>query len=244
MNEPPKALLKDASLFLDFDGTLVELAPSPDAVLVEDELRTLLTRLQAKLDGRVALLSGRAIADVRGHLHPVTLAVSGSHGLEHAAAEGDVVAADRPAGLDKVVEDFRKIEGEHPGVLVEEKPLSVALHYRGAPDAEIVCHAAAEKAAIETGMTLQFGKMLVELKPSSGDKGSALEHFMTQPPFIGTRPVFVGDDLTDEHGFEAAKDLGGAGILVGPDRETAAVYRLEDVAAVRQWLGAACEELS
>jgi trehalose 6-phosphate phosphatase len=244
LNEPPKAFLKGASLFLDFDGTLVELAPSPDAVKVETELRSLLTRLQSALDGRLVLLSGRAVADLRGHLHPVSVAVGGSHGLEFAAVEGEVVAGKRPARLTEAIAEFRKLEAQYPGVLVEEKPLSVALHYRGAPEAEIVCHAAAERAAMESGMTLQFGKMLVELKPASGDKGSALRHFMTQPPFAGTVPVFIGDDLTDEHGFEAARELGGAGVLVGPERSTAALYRLEDVGAVRSWLQSASEALA
>ena len=243
LNEPPKALLNGASLFLDFDGTLVELAPSPDAVKVEEELRGLLTRLQSVLEGRLVLLSGRAVADVRGHLHPVTVAVGGSHGLELAAAEGEVIAGERPAGLTKAIKELRKLAAQYPGVLVEEKPLSVALHYRGAPQAELVCHAAAERAAMECGMTLQFGKMLVELKPASGDKGRALRHFMTQPPFAGTTPIFIGDDLTDEHGFEAASELGGAGVLVGPERATAATYRLEDVRAVRAWLQAASEAL-
>jgi trehalose 6-phosphate phosphatase len=243
LQEPPLSLLSGASLFLDFDGTLVELAPSPDAVQVGDELRTLLRLLEVKLKGRVALLSGRSVADVRGHLHPVVLAISGSHGLEHAAVEGDVIAGERAAGLEKAIEGFRELESQYPGVLVEEKPLSVALHYRGAPEAEIVCHAAAERAALETGMTLQFGKMLVELKPASGDKGYALLHFMKHPPFAGTRPVFMGDDLTDEHGFKAARELGGAGVLVGPERPTAAIYRLDDVNAVRTWLQTASEML-
>lgn len=244
LNEPPATLLKGASLFLDFDGTLVELAPSPGAVKVEKALRSLLTRLQSVLDGRLVLLSGRAVADLRGHLHPVTVAVGGSHGLEFSAVEGEVIAAERPAGLTEAVEEFRKLETQYPGVLVEEKPLSVALHYRGAPQAELVCHAAAERAAMESGMTLQFGKMLVELKPASGDKGTALRHFMTQPTFAGTTPIFIGDDLTDEHGFEAARELGGAGVLVGPERGTAATYRLEDVGAVRSWLQAASEVLA
>lgn len=243
LDEPPKALLQGASLFLDFDGTLVELAPSPDAVRVEDALRGLLTRLQSKLDGRLVLLSGRAVADLRGHLHPVSVAVGGSHGLEFAAVDGEVTAGDRPSGLAKAVEEFRRLEARYPGVLVEEKPLSVALHYRGAPTAEIACHSAAEQAAVETGMSLQFGKMLVELKPAGGDKGRALEHFMVQPEFAGTRPVFIGDDLTDEDGFAAARELGGAGILVGAERTTAATYRLDDVQEVRAWLQAASEVL-
>lgn len=243
LSEPPEALLKSATLFLDFDGTLVELAPSPDAVRVDDDLRDLLTRLQSVLEGRLVLLSGRAVTDLRGHLHPLSVAVGGSHGLEFAAAGGEVVAGERPAGLTSVVEEFRKLEAQYPGILVEEKPLSVALHYRAAPSAELVCHAAAERAALETGMTLQFGKMMIELKPSTGDKGSALRRFMAEPEFIDTGPVFIGDDLTDEHGFEAARDLGGAGVLVGPERQTAARYRLEDVGAVRTWLRSASEVL-
>lgn len=243
LDRPPTSLLRDSSLFLDFDGTLVDLAPTPDAIVVGDDLRPLLARLQAALQGRIALVSGRAVADVRDRIHPLNLAIGGSHGLEHMRSTGHVDAASAPAGLAQAIAEFRRIEAAHEGVLVEEKPAGVALHYRTAPDAEAICLGVAERMAGVTGLGIQLGKMVVELKDPRGDKGEALKRFMAEQPFAGTSPVFVGDDLTDEHAFAAASDLGGAGVLVGAERPTSAVYRLDDVTDVLRWLSQAAEEL-
>jgi len=241
--EPPLALLDEASLFLDFDGTLVELASRPDGVEVGAELRDLLLALQTKLDGRVALLSGRPVEDVGDLLDPLQLPISGSHGLERSLPGRAHTPPPRPIGLDQIISALRGLEVDYPGVHIEEKPAGVAVHYRLAPRAAIVCQQEAERAATAIGMALQHGKMVVELKPVGADKGSALRAFMSERPFAGTRPIFIGDDLTDEHGFVAAREFGGTGVLVGSSRPTAACYRLEDVQAVRSWLGAACEEL-
>lgn len=234
--EPPPTLLPGSSLFLDFDGTVVELTSEPDAVVVDQDLLNLLAGLQERLDGRIALLSGRSASDVRGRIHPVQLTIGGSHGLEQMSPADDYDPPRPPAGLDRVIHSLRQLEQNHPGVLIEEKPASVAIHYRLAPLAEAVCQQAAEQASAAIGMRLQQGKMVVELLPAGVDKGRALQRFMSGQPFAGTRPLFIGDDLTDEHGFVAAREFGGAGVLVGPDRPTAATYRLQDVSAVRQWL--------
>lgn len=241
--EPPIDSLYEASLFLDFDGTLVELASRPDGVEVGEDLLNLLLELQQKLGGRIALLSGRAVDNVGRLLSPIQLAMGGSHGLERIVPGRESTIAQRPIGLDQVIEALRQLEIDHPGVLVEEKPASVAVHYRRAPGAADSCLAEAERAAAAIGMTIQQGKMVVELKPAGADKGTALRSFMSEKPFAGTRPIFIGDDLTDEHGFVAVRELGGAGVLVGPERATAASYRLEDVQAVRTWLSAACRAL-
>lgn len=243
LGEPPVNLLRGGSLFLDFDGTLVDLAPTPDAIQVSIAVRELLVRLNYYLDGRVALLSGRSVRDLLGHLHPVTLAMAGSHGLERTRSGDRIVAPPVPEALGKAVHVLRSVQDHYPGVLIEEKPFGVAVHFRLAPDAEEACRFAANEVASETGMVVQPGKMVFELKPSNGTKGGALRSFMAEPPFLTTRPVFLGDDLTDEHGFEAANELGGAGILVGEERPTAAMYRLPNVRAVRDWLNAACEVL-
>jgi trehalose 6-phosphate phosphatase len=242
--EPPATLLSDASLFLDFDGTLVELAPSPDSIEVGGGLTSLLERLGARLHGRLAILTGRSVRDVRSYLHPAGLAVAGSHGLEHAELGQDPGAVERPASLNGVIEQLRLLQAAHPGVLVEEKPLGVALHFRQAPHAEDLCRTAAEQAAAQTGLEVQPGKLVFELKPGGADKGRALYRFMQQPPFAGTRPIFLGDDLTDEHGFSAAHALGGAGVLVGDERPTEALYRLPDVGSVMRWLNEAAEALA
>ena len=244
MQEPPTTLLSDASLFLDFDGTLVELASTPDSVSLSDDVRSLLRKLQFRLSGRLALLSGRSMADVRSYLRPLDVAVAGSHGLELAQASEDSVVLEAPSGLPDAILQLKQLESAEPGVLVEAKPGGAAIHYRRAPAAEAICRETAARVAKEIGMVLQYGKMVVELKHPSADKGQALRQFMSAPPFAGTSPVFIGDDLTDEDGFAAARELGGAGILVGPERPTRATFRLENVGAVQAWLEAASETLS
>lgn len=242
--DPPATLLRGASLLLDFDGTLVELADRPDAVIVEKRLRDLLDRLGQRLPGRLALISGRAASQVRALIGVSGLAVSGSHGLEIHWPDGRISAAGRPASLDIVLERLDRFASTHPGVLVERKPLSVALHYRMAPDAALACHDLAGSLAAETGMMIQTGKMMVELRPGGHDKGSALRTLMATPPMAGTIPVFLGDDDTDEPAMVAAAALGGAGILVGASRPSAARYRLDSVGAVIDWLDAAAHDLA
>lgn len=239
LSSPPLTLLRDASLFLDFDGTLVGIADRPDAIVIEPELLTLLQRLRDKLDGRLTLVSGRASADVLQWLSPLHLAVVGSHGLER---EG--VDVRRSAALEEGFRYLRAVQDAHQGVLLEEKPLGAALHYREAPGAQEVCRVAAAHVAERTGLQIQPGKMVFELKPADGNKGTAIKALMDHPRNAGRRPVFIGDDLTDEHGFAVVRELGGAGVLVGEERSTAAAYRLRDVADVHHWLTDACEELS
>ena len=239
LQAPTPSLLDGAALFLDFDGTLVELADAPGAIAVPADLSPLLGRLAARLDGRLALISGRSIADLERHLDCAGLAVSGSHGLELRLAGGAALPPTRPEGLDEARAALARLAAEDSRLLVEDKPASVALHFRAAPEREReLCDAAAALAA-RTGLAVQRGKMVAELRPPGADKGDALKALMREPPFAGARPLFVGDDLTDEHGFEAAAAFGGAGILVGPPRDTAARYRLAGVAEVAQWLRAA-----
>jgi trehalose 6-phosphate phosphatase len=238
---PPVSLLRGASLFLDFDGTLVDIAPHPDAIEVTHELRELLGLLHDRLGGRVAVLSGRPASDLEQLLDPVPLAIGGHHGLETRAGGAVLRSAERPAVLDSIVEELRQLEESHPGVLVEDKPLGVALHYRRAPQAEQACRAAMDDAARRSGLELQPGKMVIELKLRGADKGKALRELMGRPPFAGTRPLFLGDDLTDEPGFEAAQALGGAGIVIGERQPTAARYRLPSVREVLGWLRRAAD---
>jgi trehalose 6-phosphate phosphatase len=243
LRRPPAAILRASSLFLDFDGTLVELAERPEAVVVGRDMLALLQRLSHLLGGRVAILTGREVDDVAAHVHPLELAIGGSHGHEIRAAGGGGRSVERPSGLGAAIASLRTLEAAFPGVQVEEKALGVAIHYRRAPDAGQQCRDAAEQAAMMHGLELQHGKMVVELKPYGADKGAALRQLMSGPPFAGTRPLFLGDDLTDEHGFEAAAALGGAGVLVGDVRRTAALYRLESVSDALSWLDAAASEL-
>jgi trehalose 6-phosphate phosphatase len=236
LRPPPAELLDGAALFLDFDGTLVELADSPGAIRVSEALRPLLERLSARLGGRLALVSGRAIGDLDKHLGRCGIAVSGSHGLELRFADGTELPLAAPVGLASARRELAGFASADPRLLVEEKPASIALHYRRAPERAGEAEALAEDLAGRTGLALQPGKMVVELRPHGADKGDALRRLMREPPFAGARPLFMGDDLTDEHAFAAAAELGGGGILVGAPRRTAATWRLENVAAAAAWL--------
>ena len=239
---PPADLLAGASLFLDFDGTLVELAPRPDAVVVDEPLRTLMRDLLRALDGRLAIITGRSIAQIGGFFGDLRTAVSGSHGLEFCWADGRRAAPPAPAWLAGAYTQARALAEANDGVVIEEKPFGVALHYRLRPEAEAACHALASAIAAEGGGVIQPGKMMVEVRPAGDDKGSAVRRFMVDAAMAGTRPVFIGDDLTDEPAFRAARELGGHGILVGPPRDTAADYALGSVADTLAWLRAATGE--
>ena len=237
----PERLSRDAALFLDFDGTLVELAATPGAIRVPAELPGLLSLLARRLGGRVAIVSGRSIEDLDRHLGPSRLAVSGSHGLELRLADGTYIPVETPEWLGPArlqIADF----ASSAGLLVEEKPSSLALHYRNAPEREGEVMALLSAIAERRRLVVQRGKMVAELRPPGADKGDALRRLMAEPQFASARPLFVGDDLTDEDGFAAAASMGGGGILVGQARQTAARWRLDDVRAVIGWLEASVAE--
>lgn len=239
---PPQDIVADeCSLFLDFDGTLAEIAERHDGVVVDARLPALLAALGERLGGRLAVVSGRAADDLIGYLGagpcPPGFAIAGSHGLELRRPDGRSITPARPAGLDAAIAELNAFAEAHPGVVVEPKPFGVALHYRQAPDAAAEAEALAEAVSARSGLALQGGKMVCELKDAGAHKGDAVRALMAEPPMAGTRPIFLGDDLTDEAGFEAAASAGGAGILVG-DRPgpTAARFALPDVPAVHHWL--------
>ncbi|KQM68073.1 hypothetical protein ASE75_00560 [Sphingomonas sp. Leaf17] len=221
-------------MFLDFDGTLVELAETPDGVVVDAELNGLLAALPVMLGGRVAIVTGRSIAQIDALLGMPDLPVAGSHGAEQrVSASHDT--PQRPPALDAASAAFRGFANRDPHLVVEDKSLGTALHYRQSPGHEGAARALAEGLAASLDLVVQHGKMMVELR-APGDKGRAIAALMAAPPFAGTVPVFLGDDLTDEDGFVAVAALGGTGILVGPPRDTAATARLDGVADVRRWL--------
>lgn len=237
---PPLRLLHGASLFLDFDGTLVSIAARPDAISVKAHLKDLLARLYAHLQGRVAIVSGRAAADVKARLADTMLMIAGSHGAE-LCRPGDSpdLSAVSLAAADQALLD--QLLAEHPGVLSELKPKGLALHYRQAPEAEPRCREVAAQIARRTGLALLPGKMVLELRMPGSDKGTAVATLMQEEPMRGGRPVFIGDDETDEAGFRAAAARNGSGILVGDSRTTHAQFRLPDVEATLAWLEAALQ---
>jgi trehalose 6-phosphate phosphatase len=226
--------------FLDLDGTLVPIAPTPLAVQVPEELPGILMRLSERVDGAVAMVSGRTLDAVRGLLAPFDPPVAGLHGIECRDAGGTVHRLNVPDGIDAIRARLTALANEHQGLLLEDKGAALALHYRQAPQLEPVArHAVDDLLAAHPGFTVLAGKMVFEVKPQGADKGSALRTFMAQAPFAGRRPVFVGDDVTDEYGFTAANEMGGLSVLVGPMRDTAATYRLEDIEECWSWLARA-----
>lgn len=239
--DPPDPLSpENFSLLLDFDGTLVDLVDRPDAVVADQHLLALLHRLAGTFEGRIALVSGRSIAQLLNFLGP-SFAMGnfvGSHGAElHVGTQR--VAPARPSTLDDAERAMQSAFGGQEGVIVETKSLGVALHYRLAPAAEGRIRAFVTDMAEATGLMIQEGKMMFELRSPGHDKGTGIENLMSRSPFAGTLPIFVGDDITDEAGFATVERLGGFGVLVGTERPTAARYRLENVAAVRTWLSEA-----
>lgn len=232
---PPIALLAGAALFLDFDGTLAPIADTPDGVVVDGDLIALLAQLRDMLDGRVAIVSGRSIETLRD-LGFGDFLLAGTHGLEFAEPGAQVEAPPRQAAVDEAETAFNAFAHEKPGLLVERKSISVGLHFRRAPQWGEDAGELARSLAKRLGLHVQPGKMLYELRPGGADKGSAVHALMARDPMAGGTPLFIGDDVTDEEGFAAAIELGGAGILVGPPRSTLASFSLEQVAAVRHYL--------
>ena len=235
---PPAALLDRASLFLDFDGTLVNFVIDPDKAAVDGRLRALLKRLSARLDGRLAILSGRSLDELTDRIGLGPIAMAGSHGLERRAADGRISRAPIPRGL-AIAADTARLFADQHRLLLEVKTAGVALHYRDAAQAEPLVDDFARNLAARTGLELQAGKCVRELRVPGTDKGDAVRAYMTEPPFASGSPVVMGDDLTDEHAFAAAATLGGCGILIGDLRPTAALFRLPNVEASLAFLEAA-----
>lgn len=225
-----------AALFLDFDGTLVELAPGPDAISPLPGMAGRLLALAERLEGRCALISGRAIDDIERHLGPLKVPVAGSHGADIRSASGESLGEGATSLPPEIENALRAFASEH-GVDYEHKAHGGALHYRSNPDAGERTVAFAKELAAQHCWKAQGGKCVIELVAGTSDKGSAVRTFMATSGFKAARPVFIGDDLTDEAGFAASKKMGGMGILVGEREETVAHYRLPDVASVHDWLG-------
>jgi len=237
----PPLLGADAALFLDFDGTLVDIAARPDRVVVARGLPATLEALVGRLGGAVAIVTGRWLADVDGLLAPAELAGAGLHGAELRDGRHGHVQVRVVGGIGEIARALRERFGADPRVLVEDKGAAVALHYRLAPERAAECTQALRAAAANwPGLEIVSGKMVIEARGHGSNKGSALRRLAAERPFRGRVPVFVGDDVTDEDGFAAAAALGGYGVKVG-DGPTCARHRCAGVADVHAWLTASAE---
>lgn len=229
----------EAALFVDLDGTLIDFAPTPDAVIIDDYLPSLLRNLAGATGGALAIVSGRPLAVIDALLGLPQLAVVGQHGAELRHADGRVeqTVTATPA-LDSAREQVFALAPAAPGLLIEDKGIGLAFHYRQSPRVEPLARELAAVALLRAGagFELLHGDFVIELKSIRVDKGRALAALMTEPPFAGRRPWMLGDDFTDESAFAMAQALGGTGIIVGARQPTAAHATLAGVAAARAWL--------
>jgi len=231
--------LRECAFLLDIDGTILDIAPAPQEVWVPPALRQTLGRLQELTGGALALVSGRPLAQLDALFAPLRLPAAGLHGHELRSDLNARAAmpADTSQWLHGLHQRAAHLRQAHPGVLVEDKGASVALHWRAAPDAgpHVIAFAQEQIDALP-GYRLQPGDHVVEFVPEGSDKGQALTTLLQHPPFQGRRPVFVGDDLTDEFGFAAANRHGGWSVLVGTSADSAATFALPDTHGVHAWL--------
>lgn len=229
----------DWAYFLDVDGTLIDIADTPDTVTVDQALLELIARLHRASGGAVALISGRTLSDLEGRLGTLRVPLAGQHGLERRDATGRLWIHAAPPEAKRAIKDaLMLVVARNPGLLLEDKGLTLALHYRMAPKLAAYVHRIVGELAGTAGdsIAVQRGKRVVEIKPAGIDKGTAVAEYLAEPPFRSRRPVFIGDDLNDEHGFAEVNKMDGVSIKAGEGRSCAR-FRLADVAAVRRWLG-------
>jgi trehalose 6-phosphate phosphatase len=223
------------AFFLDVDGTLLGFKDRPQEVVGDDQLRDLLQKLLQVSGGAVALISGRTIEDIDRIVAPLVLPVAGVHGAAMRLPDGRT-AASAEAGLARVRDAAATFVIERPGLSLEEKGgAAFAIHFRAAPDRAEEVAEFLQSTVVDPKLAVQHGKMVVEVKPAGCNKGVAVQMLMREAPFEGRSPLFIGDDLTDEYGFDAVNRMSGLSVKVGPG-ETIAQQRVPDVAAARRLL--------
>jgi trehalose 6-phosphate phosphatase len=231
--------IQQHALFLDFDGTLADIAPHPQAVHLHDDMLHLLQRAQQLFGGAVAIVSGRRIAEIDAYLSPLLLPVAGEHGAQRRNSDGEYAELDaqRMASmLAPLLQAATQLAQQHPELLLERKNAGFALHYRMAPALYTVCwQTLGALVQHSPALALMRGKYVLEVVPTAVDKGTAIHSFLQEPPFLGRIPIFVGDDVTDEAGFAAAQGVGGYGVKVGAGPSVAR-HRCPNPAALRAWL--------
>ncbi len=235
----------DWALFLDVDGTLLHIAETPDAVRVGHELRAVIKALLPGFQGAVALVSGRGLVDLDRLFAPLVLPAAGQHGLERRDGAGRVHRAGDSHTLYPLRSPLQRFVQARPGTFLEDKGLTLAIHYRRVPQRAVEAQNWVDELirVHDHRFHALHGKMVSEIRLRAADKGTAIDAFLREPPFSGRRPVFVGDDVTDEVAFAAVNGRGGYSVHVGHGEETCARYRLDDVTEVIAWLGISAARL-
>lgn len=233
----PSVDMKRHAMLLDVDGTLIDIAPAPDDVRVPECLKRSLEVLASRMDGAVALVSGRPVAALDALFAPLELAAIGCHGAEMRAVSGADTMARVPALGENIKQAYSDISALEPGVRVEDKTFSLAFHYRNIPDREtaLLARIRERSAAFAPQLTLLQGKAVIEVKSGAFNKGEAVQDLMCHDPFAGRRPVFLGDDTTDDDVFAILGQIGGTGVCVGRRAENAE-FTMVDPPEVRRWL--------
>ncbi len=236
MQTPPPPSL-EWCLFLDVDGTLIELTDSPLETFAGPGLKTLLRHVAERLGGALALVSGRSISYLDLLFAPLRLPAAGLHGVERRKASGAMQGASfTDSQLDEARAALKELLLEHPGTSLEDKGRTLAVHFRMTPKSEADLRESliAITRPLGSNYHIQEGNMVLEIKPRGFTKATAIKAFMSEAPFSGRTPVFVGDDLTDQDGFRFVEEQGGISVAVG-DR-VHGQYRVENAAAVYHWL--------
>lgn len=230
---------RQCAFFLDFDGTLVEIVEHPEDVQVSNDLRNLIAQLTTAAQGALAVVTGRSIHRLDRFLEPLQVPAAGVHGCQFRRRPGGDIDESNSAGMDSLRPAFNRFISEHPQVWMEDKGASLALHYRRAPELEAAINDLARALAADSAdVVVQHGKSVVELRPAGADKASAVARFMDNAPFAGRRPVFIGDDVTDEAAFAWVNRHAGISVRVGPLQGSEARHTVPDVAAALSWLRA------
>lgn len=232
------------ALFLDLDGTLIDIAAAPDAVRIPADLGPLLGLVSRHLDGAVAIVTGRLLSDLDALLAPLRLAAAGLHGMEwRTHGEGEISVA-QVETVDAIRGAVAEIALARAGIMLEDKGKALALHYRNAPEHQPWLTSQVDAVlASHPGLKAMPGKMVLEIKPAAVSKYTAVRQFMRQPPFLGRVPVFIGDDVTDQDGFRAALEAGGLAIAVAERPDEQASMTLAAPMAVRDWLARLAQRL-
>ena len=237
--EDPREILQSygtVSLFLDFDGTLADIAATPESVSVNEDTKILLQQLNSKKMFSLAIITGRPIDEVDNFLSPLLLPIAGKHGAEIRNGPKKV-KFNIPIKLERIVKKFESFSNNHPRTFIENKGSNIAFHYRNSDltDNEVQAWAK-QNINLQNKFKCIFGKKVCEVIPIQINKGLAIKYFMELEQFKNGFPIFIGDDATDEDGFKFINQAGGLSIKVGESGGSEAKSYLRDVDETRIWI--------